>query len=448
MPLIFIDRRKAGKGKSTPNRQKLIKRVRGFVKTATPQAIGASGVGNTGSRNQNNPVKVAAKALDEPFFAYSRGGDLVTVVIGNDHYDRGDEIKMPAEDEDGGGGGGPGDNGEDEFIVNVASDEFLDLFFEDCTLPNLEHEKLTEKLDNKFQQAGFSTSGNPAQLSIIRTYKQALGRRRALQAPHLSEAEQLEHEYSALIEEAGNSECSESCKKEIDCRLEEIEQRLEVLHRKIAAVHGFDKVDLRFKKREAKPLHTVDAVLIMIMDISGSMDQNKKTIARRWFALLYSFIKRRYAATELVFIAHTEEAMEMSENDFFSTRVNGGTMVSPALDMANKIINERYDSSQTNIYISHASDGDNWQSDDAAVVDQMMGAGKLINKLQFFSYVEVGSGPGLQYYTFAGVSDSIHTNLWEMYEKVRDKYPKKIAMSIIEGPDDCYDVFRKTFKKK
>ena len=196
MPFILIDRRKAGSGKSSPNRQKLIRRVKSFIKSSVPQNIGQGGVSGANAKNAS-PVKVAGAALEEPWFAYSRDGEHTAVIIGNTEYDRGDEIDIPSSDE-GGGGAGPGAAGEDDFIVNVARDEFLDLFFEDCELPNLTNERFTEKMDNKQQPAGYSTTGVPAQLSVIRTYKQSLGRRKALMAPYAEEKEELEEELAEL----------------------------------------------------------------------------------------------------------------------------------------------------------------------------------------------------------------------------------------------------------
>jgi uncharacterized sporulation protein YeaH/YhbH (DUF444 family) len=441
MPFIFIDRRKAGKGKSTPNRQKLLKRVRSFIKTAQPKNIGQGGVTGSGAK-PTSPVKVTGSALEEPRFAYAKGGEQTIIIIGNDEYDRGDDIEIPDEDGGGSGGAGQGDSGEDDFIVNVAKDEFLDLFFEDCELPNLTNEKFTERLDNTQQPAGFSTTGNPAQLSIIRTYKQSLGRRWALMRPYKDELEELEQELEKLDEIlAGNPLNSVA-----NLRRKEITDRIEAIHAKIAFLNGFDKSDLRFRKKEAKPLKTVDAVLIMVMDISGSMDADKKTIARRWFALLYAFIMRRYKNTELVFIAHTDEAFEMSENEFFTTRVNGGTKVSSAIKLVNDIIKERYDASQTNIYVSHASDGDNWDNDNEVVIDEMLSTSGLMGKIQLFSYVEVGKQLSSNWYS---QHSKANTNLWDTYDDVRLKLAKnKLVLAIIETADDCYGVFKNVFKKE
>jgi hypothetical protein len=437
MAFILIDRRKAGQGKSSENRQKLIKRIKSFIKSSVPQNIGQGGVSGTKAKS-DSPVKVAGTALEEPWFAYANDGQQTAVIIGNTEYQRGDKVRIPEDDEGGAGGkGGPGENGEDEFIVNIARGEFLDLFFEDCELPNLVNEKFTDKADNTFQPAGFSTTGNPAQLSVIRTYKQSLGRRKALQGPYKTEKEALELELRMLEERIPGTEYIAA--EQLKVRVAEIYVRLAELDKKIAFIAGFDKSDLRYRKKEAKPLKTVDSVLFFLMDISGSMDEEKKIIARRWFALLYAFIQRRYATTELVFIAHTTEAFEMSEEDFFSTRMNGGTSVSPALEMVDNIIKERYDPNETNIYVCHASDGDNWDDDNDLVVDRLTGDHPLLDKVNLFSYIEVGQARG----------GSRDTNLWEAYDYVRENVRSgKVTLSIVETAEECYPVFKTLFKRK
>lgn len=439
MPFIYIDRRKAGKGKSAPNRQKLMKRIRNFIKQSKPTNIGKGSVASS-NNSYSNPVAVAGDALEEPRFAYAKGGNNTMVVNGNPKYQRGDEIDMDGEGQGRSRNGGRGDGGEDDFIVGVGADEFLDLFFEDCELPNLTNEKVTERLDNKKSHAGFSTQGNPSQLSIIRSYKQMVGRRRALTAPHREEKEKIEARMKEIYESM-----AEDGELDFTEELNALEARLIQINRKIAGLEGFDKVDLRYRKKEHKPLHTVQAALIMVMDISGSMDQEKKTIARRWFALLYAFIKRRYSTCDLIFIAHTDDVFEMSENDFFSTRMNGGTMVSPALEEINRIIISRYDPTETNIYISHASDGDNWDSDTPATVEAMK---KLMPKVQHFSYVEVGVPWNMYGTKSSGPREDSDSVLWAAYSEVAETEARnRLAMSIIEQPDECYNAFKRIFRK-
>jgi uncharacterized protein len=454
--LIFIDRRKATRGKSTANRQKLLRRIRSFIKASSPQNIGKFG-GVTGNNysgaptgGASSPVKVTGKALEEPRFMYSRDDENTIVLIGNSENERGDEIHINTE-ESSGNGAGQGNGGEDDFIVTVARDEFLDLYYEDCELPNLVNEKYTEKLDNKWQHAGFSHVGNPAQLSIIRTYKTAVGRRRAMSAPYLKEKHELELE---LAEIRAHTDDPAAITAEDAFRIDWIMERIGVLNKKIAFLRGFDNSDLRFRKKEAQPLKTVDAVIFFLMDISGSMDEKKKMIARRWFALEYGFIKRRYPATELVFIAHTDEAFEMSENDFFSTRVNGGTSASTAFHLVNKIIRERYDPNQTNIYVSHASDGDNWMDDDPKVYDELVGEGSLMKKIQFLSYAEVGQNGLSAFASLMGSnaapsSQREDSGLWKVYTSVQEKVGmSKVVLALLPSADECYQVFKKVFRKK
>lgn len=442
MPFIYVDRRKADKNKSSSNREKLLKRVRSYIKNSNPQSVGTGGVANVygAGRAKNNPVKITASALEEPWFAYARGGETLMVLPGNTTYNRGDEIPFDIEDRP--PPGGVGDGGEDDFVVNVAANEYLDLFFEDCELPNLDSEKTSDKAEKTMVHAGFSTQGNSSQLSIVRTYKAAIGRRRALATPYLARLKDLENEMKDLLATMAKHADDETKVTEISAEMDKVEQQIVLLQRKIAAVSGFDKVDLRFHKKEAQPLKQVDAVLIMVMDVSGSMGQHHKTVARRWFALLYAFIRRRYENTDLVFIAHTDEAFELSEGDFFSTRMNGGTLVSPVIKKINEIISSRYDPTQTNIYVSHASDGDNWESGDE-VSKEMLGVAGLMAKIQYFSYVEVSDANSLW-----GNSSTTNTNLWEAYDKVHDVRPTKVSMAVLENPDDCYSIFKKIFKKK
>lgn len=427
MKLIFVDRRKTDKNKSAPNRQKLVRRVKKSIKESLPQNIGSSVAGN--KTNSTNPVKVASSSLREPYFRYDGYADEPILVIGNDKYDRGDVIHKDDGEGDGeGNGAGQGDNGEDDFIINVAKDEFLDLFFEDCELPNLVKNKYTEKLENKFERAGFSTSGNPSQLSIIRTYKQALGRRKATVNPIIREIDLIDRLLLTLEEDDRE-------------QIEELLKQRDLLRNRKKVYENFDPSDLRYRRREAKPVKTVDAVIFMVMDISGSMDERMKTIARRWFALLYAFVKRKYASTELVFIAHTSEAIEMSEDDFFSTRINGGTLVSPALHLINDIIKERYDPNETNIYICHASDGDNWSNDNDAIVKEMLAPGNLLAKIQLFIFIETRNA----YYNLT--NDAYNTELWDTY--INDQYGYlglKICAAKLNSPDDCYARFRELFK--
>jgi uncharacterized protein len=431
---IFVDRRKTGHGKSLPNRQRLLRRIKDAISAAKPKDIDSGGVKNmTGGGNQSiNPVKVAKHSLHEPSFHYARStGKHDIVLIGNDEWERGDEFPL-----DGGGdgkgrgnGAGQGEDGEDDFIVNVSRDEYLRVFFEDCELPDLQetHEKDLPELIPK--HAGFRKFGNPGQLSVKRSFKNSLGRRLALTRSAREELEELEEEYKQLL--LGFTDA-----RDIHARMGEVEARMQELRDKIARTPYFEELDLRYTKKDHVLQKSADAVFIMIMDVSGSMDEDKKRMARKFFSLQYAFIHSRYPQTDLVFIAHTELAEELTEEEFFTTRKSGGTMVSPAYALAHKIVKERYDANETNLYLSQASDGDNWDSDNGACITELEESG-FINKLRHMSYAQVGQ-------SFAGGYSSV--TLWTVIESMKNT-TKKISMVKIDDDSEVFEAFQKIYKK-
>ena len=434
---IYVDRRKTGRGKSLPNRQRLLRRIKDAIRQSKPQDIDAGGVKNMGNGGgQINPVKVTRNSLHEPSFHYASGtGDMDIVLIGNDQWERGDEFPVDGGGGSGGSGNGAGngqEDGEDDFVINISRDEFFNVFFEDCELPDLQdtHEKELPELMPK--HAGFQKEGNPAQLNVIRSYKNALPRRRALTAEAREELEQLEAEYEKLaIDLAAELVPAEP----VHVRMKEIELRITELRSKISNVPFFEKLDLRYTKKEKVLVKSADAVFIMIMDISGSMDEDKKRMARKFFSLQYAFIKRKYPNTDLVFIAHTETPYEMTEEEFFTTRVSGGTTVSPSYRMAHDIIKARYDAKNTNIYLSQASDGDNWDADNGEIIPALEDEG-LLAKLRHMSYAQVGQS----------WSGGWGATLWSTLQSVSNSNPK-LSMVKILNDTEVFDAFHKIYKR-
>lgn len=436
---IFVDRRKTGRGKSLPNRQRLLRRIKDAIRAAKPQDIDAGGVknmgGSAGAKQNANPVKVTKRSLHEPTFHYARSsGDHEIVLIGNDEWERGDDF--PLSDEDENPGGGPGEDTEDDFVVSVSRDEFLDVFFEDCELPDLQdtHEKDLPEYQPK--HAGFQMHGNPSQLSVKRSYKNAFARKRVLSAPHRAELEKLEEEYQNLMLELGDTSIAKEDEDRIQTRMQEIEVQIEYLRAKIAGIPFFEDLDLRYTKKEKVLVKAADAVFIMIMDVSGSMDEDKKRMARKFFSLQYAFIKRKYPQTDLVFIAHTDKPQEMTEEEFFTTRLSGGTIVSPAYEMAHAIVRTRYDARDTNLYMSQASDGDNWDHDNAQIIPELEESG-LLAKLRHMSYAQVGQSFAAGY---GGNS------LWTVLESVANTNGK-LSMVKIDDDSEVFEAFHKIYKK-
>lgn len=438
---IFVDRRKTGRGKSLNNRQKLLRRIKDSIKNSKPEDIDADGVaatGTPGAKSMNNPVKVAKSALEEPVFHYSRDvGEREVVLIGNDEFLKGDNFPLSSPDD--AMSAGRGDDGEDDFIINISRSEFFDVFFEDCELPDMQenHERVIPEAVMK--PAGFQKSGNPGQLSVIRSFKNAQARRLALTRTSREELELLQ-QLKLEIAQFLFGKVINLTDKEIEntLKLAEIEIRIAELKAKIASVGLFEDVDLRFKKSEKVQVKSADAVFIMLMDVSGSMDEEKKRIARKFFSLQYAFIKRKYPQTDLVFIAHTENSYELSEEEFFTTRLNGGTVVSPAFALAHQIIKSRYDARQSNIYLSYASDGDNYEIDNALVMEEIENKG-LLTKLRHMVYAQVG-----QSFTAGFNWGSTLNNTMKSIASTS----KKLITIEIDNEFEVFQAFKKIYKKR
>lgn len=181
-----------------------------------------------------------------------------------------------------------------------------------------------------------------------------------------------------------------------------------------------------------QPVPRSKAVMFCIMDVSGSMDQATKDIAKRFFILLYLFLQRNYEKTEIVFIRHHTSAKEVDEDEFFHSRETGGTVVSSALRLMQEIIQDRYSPEQWNIYGAQASDGDNWGEDSDVCRDILID--ELLPNCQYFSYIEI--------------TNNEHQALWNVYETIHDQYPDSFALQHIRGVGDIYPVFRELFHKK
>jgi len=437
---IFIDRRNTGRGKSSNNRQKLLKRIRDSIRNAKPEDIDAGGVHRAGSahgaNSQTNPVKVARQALTEPTFHYDpNSGEHELVLIGNDVWLKGDEFPMSKGKGRGkGSGSGPGEQGEDDFIINISRSEFYDVFFEDCELPDLKETHEKDLPEHVMKRAGFQKVGNPGQLAVVRSFKHSLARRLALTKPSRDELMELEDELKYLMSDNAEHESTDLWAQ----RVLAVTTRIAELKRKVDGIGLYEEVDLRYRKTEKVQVKASDAVLCMLMDISGSMDEEKKRMARKFFTLQYAFIVKKYPQTDLIFIPHTDEAEEVDEEEFFTTRKSGGTVVSPAWALLHTIIKERYDANQTNIYVSYAGDGDNWDSDNPNVTKEIVESG-LMAKLRHAVYVQVGQSFG------AGYGGG--PTLWSIMQNIASS-SKKLAMIKIADEHAVFDAFKTVYKKR
>ncbi len=423
---IVIDRRKNAKGKSTVNRQRYFRRVREQVREAVKETIRDGNIKDITNDN-NKKVKIKGKNLKQPHFAHNRnGGKQERVYTGNKEFVQGDRIKRPPKQ--GGGGGGKGEasdsgEGQDAFEFSLTREEFLDLFFEDLELPDLVKKQI-EKIDEWVnRRAGFSVDGNPSRLNILRSMKQSKTRRLALRTPKKKRLKRLEAELLALLESGVEEE---------DERVTALQEKIAKLKKSIKAVPFLDDIDLRYNRWERVPIPATRAVMFAIMDVSGSMGNWEKEMAKRFFMLLYLFLFRNYDRTDIIFIRHHTVAKEVDEDEFFYSRETGGTLVSTSLELMKDIIDKRYDPSQWNIYACQASDGDNWPADSNKAVDLIK---SMLPLIQYFAYVEIDQRGGRD------------SDLWPFYEKLRKAYPN-FATNIIKDVKEIYPVFRKLFERK
>jgi uncharacterized sporulation protein YeaH/YhbH (DUF444 family) len=416
-----IDRRLNGKNKSAVNRRRFIRRFKNQIREAVAEAISERSITDIDSGEK---INIPARDISEPTFRHGPGGERETVFPGNTEYVTGDKIKRPPEG--GGEGGSQASNsgeGMDDFAFNLTREEFLEFFFEDLALPDLVKTQLATQVEFKKVRAGYSRNGIPANINVIRSLKGALSRRIALRSPQTRQLEQLQKELEEL-QQADDS-------AERQARLRALEEEILRVQSKINVIPFIDTFDLRYNNRIRQPRPTTQAAMFCLMDVSGSMDEERKDIAKRFFILLYLFLTRNYEHIEVIFIRHHTTAKEVDEEEFFHSRETGGTVVSSALEMMHQIILERYPSSLWNIYAAQASDGDNW-NDDSPLCRNLL-IDKIMPLLQYFAYVEI--------------KPDEHQSLWREYLHVKARC-KNFALQRIDGLTDIYPVFRKLFRKK
>jgi uncharacterized sporulation protein YeaH/YhbH (DUF444 family) len=417
----IIDRRLAGKNKSIGNRERFLRRHRDQIREAVKRAVSDRGIRDI---ERGEDIHIPRRDVSEPVFGHGQGGKREMVHPGNREYIRGDRIERPERGGGGGGGGSASDSGEgeDDFVFHLNREEFMQVFFEDLALPNLVKTQLAEVPEYKTQRAGFTSDGTPNNLHVVRSMRGAMGRRIALSASSRAELREAE----ALL-----AELKQAPRDPIkDREILELEERIEALRGRIARIPYLDPIDLRFRNRVRVPVPTTRAVMFCLMDVSGSMDESRKDLAKRFFILLYLFLTRHYERIDVVFIRHHTQAQEVNEQEFFHATETGGTVVSSALVLMKEIVAQRYPTSEWNIYAAQASDGDNWHHDSGRCRELV--TEQLLPLVRYFAYVQVAEA---------------EQNLWDEYAQIASEVPH-FAMRKVLQPSDIYPVFRELFKKE
>lgn len=416
----FIDRRLNSKNKSTVNRQRFLRRYKNQIKKSVADAINQRGVTDIESGEN---IIIPRKDLSEPIFHQGEGGIKDKVHPGNDQFITGDRIDKPPKKQ--GQAGGQGDasdsgEGEDEFTFSISKEEYLNLLFEDLELPNLEKNQLDKLIEYKTVRSGFCAEGVPANIDIVKSLQGSIARRIAMTSSKRKQLDECQQTLEQLKQDKHDHVQDER----------ELSIKIQNLKDKIAKVPFIDTFDLRFRNYTKQAVPTSKAVMFCLMDVSGSMDQATKEMAKRFYILLYLFLSRTYKNIDVVYIRHHTQAKEVDEQEFFYSQETGGTIASSALELMDKIINERYNDNQWNIYGAQASDGDNW-ADDSPHCKSLL-VNKILPKSRYFSYIEI--------------TQRTHQTLWQHYNQVTKSHTN-FAIRHIKEVADIYPVFRELFKK-
>jgi hypothetical protein len=430
----FIDRRLNPRGKSLANRQRFLRRARAQIREAVQKSLKDSAVADL---DKNRRIKISTKGTREPRFRLDPrvGGERDFVLPGNREFTTGDEIRKPHSGDGQGRGREAADSGEgeDDFEFTMTQDEILGIFFEDLELPNLVRTTLKETPSRSWKRAGLTTSGSPTQINLVRTMRNAFGRRLALKRPRPDDIAKLESRLDAL--------------ERIEPQTEELRVAIAALKEDLARAEArrkwiafIDPVDVRFNAFTEQPVPTSQAVMFCLMDVSGSMGEREKDLAKRFYMLLHLFLKRRYERVDIVFIRHTHDAQEVDEQEFFYSRQSGGTIVSTALEKMLEIQRARYVTADWNIYAAQASDGYT-QSGDARHCVEMLNE-QIMPLCQYYSYIEILDEREMEVFA----SDDSGAELWRAYRALAARWPN-FATKRIARPSDIFPVFRELFRK-
>jgi uncharacterized protein len=416
----IVDRRLNPGSKSLENRQRFLRRAKALVQDAVKRMSKDRDVKDV---LEGGEISIPLDGMEEPRF-HRHGGIRDIVLPGNKKFVEGDILPRSGGGEGRGkaSGAGEGDS-EDAFRFVLSRDEFVDLFLDDLELPDLAKRRLASAESESIQRAGYTNSGSPANLSVSRTVRLAMARRVALRRPRPETIAQLEAELAECEEEE---------------RRIELAAEIEALKGRLRRIPFIDPIDIRYRRFETVPKPVTQAVMFCLMDVSGSMSEHMKDLAKRFYMLLYVFLNRRYRHVEIVFIRHTDRAEEVDEDTFFHGPASGGTLVSSALKEMHDIVRARFRPADWNIYAAQASDGDNSHAD-AEEVSRLL-TGMILPVSQFFAYLEVGEANGSSF-------EMPDSSLWTLYQRLHDS-GAPLSMRKVTSRSEIFPVFRDLFHRR
>lgn len=315
-------------------------KVRESVRQHLPQIVAGGEVINDGART----VRVPVRMLEHYHFRLRRADE--SQGAGQGKAKPGDVFSDPSKQR-GPGEKGPGgqDEGEVQLLLEFKVDDIVDWLWEEMQLPNLKA-KVGPSEETDWIREGWDRRGARSRLDRRRSFKELVKRRGAP-----------------------------------------------------GATQTFTDEDLRFRQLARRKQPAIHAVVFFLLDVSGSMSDRDRKLAKTFFFWVVQGLRREYRSMETVFVAHTTEAWEFSEPDFFKVSGTGGTVTSTGLGKVRDIIDERYNPGRCNIYLFYASDGDNSVSDAGEAREKLT---SIAADACFTGYVEVSSGLSRQLATEAG----------------------------------------------
>jgi len=414
----IVDRRLNPNSKSLENRQLFLRRAKAQVQDAVRTASGGRDMGKA---LEGGEVSIPSDGVREPRLRTVPGDVQDHILPGNKTFSEGDVLPRPG---GGGGRGGAGEgDGEDAFRFMLTREEFLEMFLDDLELPDMAKRRMASVEREGLRRAGYQTSGSPTSMSIGRTMQLALVRRTALKRPTSANLAALEAELAECKDEA---------------RRKTLTAEIEAAKTRMRRIPYIDPIDVRYRRFEVEPRPVARAVMFCLMDVSGSMTEHMKDLAKRFFLLLYVFLTRRYKQVDVVFIRHTDKAEEVDEDTFFRSPASGGTLVSSALAAMARIVGERYSPNDWNIYAAQASDGDNAHGDGQVTAQLLTEA--VLPVCQYFAYLEVGATSHLR-------QSMPESPLWTLYERLQEE-GAPLSMRRVEDRNEIFPVFRELFRKR
>jgi len=382
--------------RSASDRARHKKKIEKAIKESIKDVIAEESIiGQDGKKK----IRIPVKGIKEYRFIFGNNENNKTVGSAGQHkIKRGQKIssKRAIEDQDQGTGPASNQKGDEYYDVEVTLEELAEYLFGDLELPDLEKKQFRFVSEETIKRKGYRFKGIRPRLSKKETLKRKIRRRK-------------------MAEKVGTYD-------------PQTDERF-----------PFHQDDLKYRHIKPKTKENSSAVIFFLMDVSGSMSQDRKYLARSFFFLLYQFLNHKYEQVDVVFISHSTQADRVSEDDFFKVATYGGTIISSCLDLELDIVEKEYHPHSWNIYSFYCGDGENWSADNEKCIDLFK---KIKEISQLSAYCEINEHysnfaeegeeaimpDGYPWPTFSVWKNEQLENLWTKLTPICDHKFKKVVI--------------------